>query len=159
MLFQIWHYKDTAQFDGKDPNTGLFVGYVNTFLKLKQEADGWPSWCTTEELKEKYVADYAKKEGKIVGNNSVAYAVHLSGIQLDPTKIARNPALRSLAKLMLNSHWYVFSEQLDGNTDEYFRGKFGQALQRSTRKFFTEKNISDYYETVLDPRNNISNIR
>ena len=27
--------------------TGLFADYVNTWLKLKQESAGWPSWCQT----------------------------------------------------------------------------------------------------------------
>lgn len=33
----------------------LFKDYVNTFLKLKQQADGWPSWVKTEEDKDEYI--------------------------------------------------------------------------------------------------------
>ncbi|CAB4003301.1 DNA polymerase [Paramuricea clavata] len=42
-----------------------------------------------------YIADYAAKEG----------------IQLDPRKIMKNPGLRALAKLMLNSFWGKFVQR------------------------------------------------
>ena len=56
---------------------------------MKQEADGWPSWAKTEEEKTLYLDEYFKKEG----------------IKLDRNAIAKNPGLRQLAKLMLNSFW------------------------------------------------------
>ena len=58
-------------------------------MRLKQQADGWPSWAKTEEQKEQYLRQYLEREG----------------IQLDPAAIEKNPGLRSLAKLMLNSFW------------------------------------------------------
>ncbi len=88
-IFEVWDYEKTSKFDGEDQDTGLFTKYVNTFLKLKQEADGWPSWVKTEEDKDLYIEDYEKNEG----------------IHLDKEKIQKNPGLRSLAKLMLNSFW------------------------------------------------------
>jgi len=57
-------------------------------LKLKQESSGWPSWCTTDADKEKYVSDYLANEG----------------IQLDVENIAKNPGKRALAKLLLNRY-------------------------------------------------------
>ena len=65
--------------------------YVNTFLKIKQEASGYPKDCVTEEQKQAYIEDYYDHEG----------------IHLDPEKINYNPGLRSLAKLMLNSFWGI----------------------------------------------------
>jgi hypothetical protein len=85
-ISEVWHYERWAQFDGEDPDTGLFTDYINTFLKIKQEASGWPEWTRTDEDKERYVADYEEHEG----------------IQLDPSKIEKNGALRQLAKLCLN---------------------------------------------------------
>lgn len=46
----------------------------------------------TEEEKEKYIDDYLKHEG----------------IQLDATKVQKNPGLRALSKLCLNSFWVSF---------------------------------------------------
>ena len=61
--------------------------YVNKFLKLKQQADGWPRTAQTEEEKRKYVEEYEEREQ----------------IKLDPDSIKRNPGIRCLSKLMLNS--------------------------------------------------------
>ena len=67
----------------------MFKEYVNTFLKIKQEASGYPKDCVTEEQKQAYIDEYYEHEGT----------------RLDPEKIEYNPGLRSLAKLMLNSLW------------------------------------------------------
>jgi hypothetical protein len=40
---------------------GVFTEYVNIFLKLKQEASGWPEWCQSEEDRQKYITDYQQK--------------------------------------------------------------------------------------------------
>jgi hypothetical protein len=40
-----------------------YLDYVNTFLKIKQEASGWPKWCKTQEDRELYLKDYYKIEG------------------------------------------------------------------------------------------------
>ena len=73
------------QYDCKTKQGGLFAAYVNTFLKFKQEASGWPDWCKTTADKEKYDSDY----------------FHNEGIQLEPHRIKKNPRLRALAKLCL----------------------------------------------------------
>ncbi len=83
-LHEVWHFPRQSD--------GLFKDYVNTFLKIKQEASGYPKNCTTEEEKQQYVEEYLEREG----------------IQLDPRKIEYNPGLRALAKLMLNSFWGKF---------------------------------------------------
>ena len=76
---------------------GLFENYVNKWLKIKQQASGWPKWCTTEALKQKYIRDYYAKEG----------------IQLEYSQIIKNVGLRNIAKLMLNSMWGKFGQALN----------------------------------------------
>ena len=88
----MYHYDSFEEFDGNNELSGLFTRYVNAFLKLKQQASGWPGWCTTDEMKQQYIDEY----------------VDCEGVTLDPTQIDRNEGLRSLGKLCLNSHW-VFS--------------------------------------------------
>lgn len=68
---------------------GLFSAYIDTFMKMKQEADGWPVGVTSDEEKQKYIDDYYQHEG----------------IRLDHDNIAKNSNMRQLAKLMLNSFW------------------------------------------------------
>ena len=67
----------------------MFKDYIDTFLKIKQEASGYPKDRVTEQQKQQYVNEYFEVEG----------------IRLDRAKIEHNPGLRALAKLMLNSFW------------------------------------------------------
>jgi hypothetical protein len=42
----------------KDTSSGgLFAGYVNMFLKLKQESYGYPAWVQTEDDKDRYIGN------------------------------------------------------------------------------------------------------
>ena len=80
-IHEVWHFPVHTD--------ELFKEYVNTFLKIKQEASGYPKDCVMDEQKQRYIDEYYEHEG----------------IRLDPEKIEYNPGLRSLPKLMLNSLW------------------------------------------------------
>ena len=97
-IYEVWHCDETCE--------GLFKDYVNTWLKIKQEASGWPKGVNTEEEKQAYIQKYFEHEG----------------IQLEYDKIDKNPGLRTLAKMMLNSMW----------------GKFGQRLNKTQLQTFDE---------------------
>lgn len=94
-IHEVWHFDQISQYNPDTKTGGLFTKYVNTFLKLKQEASGWPDWCKTEPDKHKYIELYYQKEG----------------IHLDYNKIQQNTGLRALAKLMLNSFWGKFGQR------------------------------------------------
>ena len=79
-IHEVWHFPE------ENRREGLFAGYVNTWLKLKQESAGWPAGVETPEQKAEYVRRYEQHEG----------------IKLDPDKIAVNPGRKSIAKLLLN---------------------------------------------------------
>ena len=53
----------------------MFSGYIDLWMKEKQEASGWPQWCTDEEAKQKYIRQYKEHEN----------------IELDYAKIEHNP--------------------------------------------------------------------
>ena len=74
-------------YDRSACKVGLFADYVSLFLKLKQESSGFPRECQNEQQKLDYIAKYALNEG----------------IQLDYDAIKRNPGLRSLGNICLNS--------------------------------------------------------
>ena len=80
----------------------LFADYVNTWLKIKQKAAGYPSWAVTPEDKVRYVRQYQQNEG----------------IALDPSLIQKNPGRKATAKHMLNSFWGKFGENLHKPTTE-----------------------------------------
>ncbi|XP_023017938.1 uncharacterized protein [Leptinotarsa decemlineata] len=84
-IHEIWSYNIT-KFDKLAGTSGLFTEMMNKFVKIKQQASGWPKNCTE---KDKYIEEFFIKEG----------------IELDRSDIVENPGLRSLAKLMLNSFW------------------------------------------------------
>jgi len=88
-MYEVWDYAEDSTYDPKTRTGGLFAQYINKFLRLKQQPDGWPNWVKTEEDKERYILEYEEKEG----------------IKLDPAQIEKNSGLRNLAKLMLNSFW------------------------------------------------------
>ena len=54
-LDEVWHFPEQSD--------ELFKEYVDTFLKIKQEASGYPNDCTTPEQKQTYVAEYFEHEG------------------------------------------------------------------------------------------------
>ena len=86
-VYKVWHFKEQSN--------ELFHPYIKTFMKIKQEASGWPAECDTNEKKRNYLNAYKEHEG----------------IELDPSQIEKHPGLRSLTKLMLNSYWGKFGQR------------------------------------------------
>ncbi|XP_032363131.1 uncharacterized protein LOC116675361 [Etheostoma spectabile] len=65
---EVWHFPKKSD--------SLFKEYVKTFLKLKQQASGYPGNVKTEDEKKAYIENYYAREG----------------IRLEPNKIAVNKA-------------------------------------------------------------------
>ena len=109
-IYEVWHFEETCE--------GLFRDYVNTWLKIKQEASGWPAGVDTEAQKQAYIQDYFQHEG----------------IQLEYDKIQKNPGLRTLAKMMLNSMWGKFGQRLNKTQVQTFDDphQFRQFLDTDT---------------------------
>lgn len=78
-IYEIWSYQNEDR--------TLFQDFVRLCLKQKAEASGYPEWCKSNEQKEAYVKSYKE----------------LYGIELEPDKIIYNPAIRTLAKYLVNS--------------------------------------------------------
>lgn len=93
-IHEIWKY-NVIQYNKNNNEEGLFTAMMNKFIKIKQQASGWPSNCETESEKENYISKYLEVEN----------------IKLDPESIEKNAGLRSLAKLMLNSFWGKFGQR------------------------------------------------
>jgi len=82
------------QFDSETGEDGLFSGYVRRFMASKIQASGWPTNCTTKEQQEQFMADVKEHDGIII----------------DSTMMEKNPGLRTLSKICLNSMWGKLSE-------------------------------------------------
>ena len=116
-VHEVWHFAHKQ--------TGLFSDYVNTWLKIKQESAGYPSEIVTEEEKQEFVSRYKEREH----------------IDLDPQYIVENPGRKATAKLMLNSFW----------------GKFGENLDKPTTASITS--TESLFDFVSDPLIKIQQIR
>ena len=118
-IFEIYHWNETSQFNRETGESGLFAGYIDMFLKLKQEASGWPDSVASEKDKAQYLSDYKEREG----------------IVLDKENIKKNPALGSIAKLLLNSFW----------------GKFGENMRKNKTSFFHESEADKFFQCISNP--------
>ena len=85
-IHEVWHFPEDQR------RTGLFADYVDTWLKLKQESAGWPSWCQTVEQKREYILRYREQEG----------------IRLDISHIAKNPGRKATAQ-QVSIPFFLFS--------------------------------------------------
>jgi hypothetical protein len=84
---EIFEYVVT-QYDPETGEGGLFVVYINTFLKLKAEASEYPSWVRTPDDEDRYIASLIRVK------------------ESDLTDFMRyNAAKRGLSKHCLNSLW------------------------------------------------------
>jgi hypothetical protein len=93
-IHEVYQYRVT-QYDRATGEWGLFADYINTFLKLKAEASGYPSWVRTSDDEDRYIELFWESEG----------------ILLNKDAIKQNPAKRGLAKLCLNSMWGKLTER------------------------------------------------
>ncbi|MET0103898.1 MAG: DNA polymerase, partial [Sedimenticola sp.] len=118
-IYEVYHWETTTQYNPDTREGGLFAHYINTFLKFKQEASGPPEWIQSQQDLLTYIQQYFEKEG----------------VSMDAEKIAKNPGLRALAKLCLNSFW----------------GKFGQRLNMRQTSFFHEVEANQFFQIFTDP--------
>ena len=118
-LHEVWHFPTNQQ------KFGLFRDYVNQWLKNKTEASGYPHWADTPDKKQRYIDAYREREG----------------IHLEAENIVKNPGRKATAKLMPNSFW----------------GKFGENLRKSCTKQVTTP--ADLYALVTDPLKEVTNVR
>ena len=124
-VFEVLHWPESEMYDTQTKSGGLFTEYINTFLKIKQQASGYPDHIKTEEDKDRYIAEYLAHEG----------------IELEKAEIKKNPGLRSLAKLVLNS----------------FYGKFGQRTNMKKTTFVTD--VADLVKMLTDPAIEVTDMR
>ena len=108
-IYEIRHFEEGTK--------SLFKGYVRKFLKIKQEASGYPKWVDEPENPQNDIPKgYTREEMlSITEEDRKDLYIHLyekgQGILLDKTKIVYNPGLRAIAKLCLNSLWGKFGQR------------------------------------------------
>lgn len=110
-VHKVWHWPNTVQ--------GIFKDYINIFLKIKQEAAGWPSKDMSDEDKKRYLRDYKAREG-----------IELNASNIGDT---RNSGRYAVAKLYLNSLWGKFGQRL---SEEFSRTEIIHSTEEGLRKMY-----------------------
>jgi len=90
----VYEYKITL-YNCQTNDGSLFVDYINTFLKLKAEASGYPSWVRSPEDDGPYIHCFRE---------SVE-------IELDKASIKYNAAKQGFSKRCINSMWGKLSDR------------------------------------------------
>lgn len=122
-VYEIYQWHQTTRYDPISDKGGLFGNYISLFLKMKQEASGRPAWVKTEGDLTNYIENYFQKEK----------------IALKRENITINKALRSIAKLFLNSLW----------------GKFGERTNLPQTEFFCESEADKFFQCLSNPSREI----
>ena len=119
-LHEVWHFPEPQR------KTGLFVKYVDRWLKAKTESSGYPRWAAdTFEKRLQFRDAFFAREG----------------IRLDHDSMVKNAGRKATAKLMLNSFW----------------GKFGENLRKNSTLQITS--MADLYTVITDPLKEVTNLR
>jgi hypothetical protein len=71
-IFEVYVYTAT-QYDPKTGHSGLFVEYINTFLKIKVEASGFPDWFRTSDDEDIYVQAFSESEGICLDKDGIKF--------------------------------------------------------------------------------------
>lgn len=128
-IYEAWEYNIT-QYNKSTETGGLFTEYIDTFLKIKTEASGYPAWCVSPHDQAKYIQKFFEHEG----------------IQLDPEQIEKNPGYRSLAKLFLNSLWGRLGMRADKDRKIFVKNS-QQLLNLITNPSY---DVNSFYELDQD---------
>ena len=118
-VHKVYYWEETIQ--------GVFKDYINIFLKMKQQAAGWPSEDMTAEEKQEYLDDYKRNEG----------------IALDPEAIEKNTGKYHVAKLYLNSLWGKFGQRLGEHFTRTMIVHDTEAGVRNFNKAVAENELKD----------------
>jgi hypothetical protein len=67
---EVYEYEVT-KYDLDTRECGLFADYINTFLKLKAEASGYPAWVRNPEDEERYLETFNARESVLMDRDAI----------------------------------------------------------------------------------------
>ena len=106
-------------------DNNMFRTYVDMFMKIKVEASGYDRDDMTDQEKQEFCDSYFDAEG----------------ILINPCDIEKNPGLRTIAKLLLNSLW----------------GKLSQ--RRNRPKTIVARTMAELTQVISDPLFKVMGVR
>lgn len=126
-VFEVHHFPPAERI------TGLFRGYVDYWLRIKIEAEGWPSGLP-EDGRTAWCDEVERQNGGMGRPREEC--------------VDKNPGQRALAKLMLNSLWGKFAQRARTQDHAYVStpGKFDDLFMNP----FTNKSTMRFMEYAPD---------
>jgi hypothetical protein len=92
-VHELYEYLVT-RYDPQTGDGGLFAEYINTFLKPKSVAIGYPNWVQCPEDEYRYICEFQESEGILLGKGNIGL----------------NPAKRGLAsENEMKPHFFVLT--------------------------------------------------
>lgn len=122
-MHEVYHFPQTST--DADSWGNVFEEYVKMFMKVKQEASGYPAWVQTDADKDCYIRYYHEHQG----------------ILLEKDKIAYNAPLRLISKLYANSAWGKFVQRPNLAKTVYVKSP----LELATIRNDPTKDIADFH--------------
>ena len=132
-MSEVWHFENSTQYDKRAQCGGLFASYIDAFMRIKQEASGYPSTVRTEAERQGYVDAYFEHEG----------------IRLDPDKIEKNPGMRAIAKGVINVIWGKFAERENLKQTKFIK-TMGELLDMFRDSAINVKDLIIHNEDVIE---------
>ena len=62
-IYEVWNYDVMTVYDQTTSERGIFAQYMNTFIKIKMEAYGYPVGCTTPQEKTAFIERVRAHDG------------------------------------------------------------------------------------------------
>lgn len=143
-IYEIWHFPELVPQNLNE--NGLFTEFINSYIKLKVEASGWPRNDMTETEKDEYIKLYEEKEN----------------IKLNKESIRYNAGMRALGKLVVVSFWGKFGQSCNLSKTQYITEpqQFFKLLSDSTVSVADALLISDEtLQVTYKKEETISNLR
>jgi hypothetical protein len=70
-VHEVYEYQVT-RYDPQTGDGGLFAQYINTFLKLKAEASGYPNLVQCPAGEDRYISEFHASEGILLDRDNIA---------------------------------------------------------------------------------------
>jgi hypothetical protein len=131
-IYEIWHWPESQR------SKNLMKGYMEFFLRMKQESEGWcklgKSLFPTKQSDKDFTEEEIDAVVNMIFENNGNFA------RPRKEKVEKNPVLRQLAKIFLNCLWGKLCQK---ETTEYEKFIYGykQYLEISTNAFIDQETI------------------